>query len=99
LAIEEWLAAMTMALKTAPAFAGALAELPRLLKGYGETQARGLANYRMIFRSLVAPALQRGVTDADAIVLRKAVAAALADPEGVALKDSLQPFLTRGAVS
>ena len=37
--------------------AAALAELPRLLKGYGETQARGLRNYNSIFESSVAPAV------------------------------------------
>ncbi len=83
--IEQWLGAMRIALRDAPAFAGALAELPRLLKGYGETQARGLANYSAIFAALVEPALARGLSDADAPALRKAISAALADPEGEAL--------------
>ncbi len=39
-AITLWLDLMVQALPVAPSFAGALAELPRLLKGYGETQAR-----------------------------------------------------------
>jgi indolepyruvate ferredoxin oxidoreductase, beta subunit len=96
-AIEEWLKAMIIALNVAPDFAGALAELPRLLKGYGDTQARGFANYRAIFDSLISPALKRGVTSTDAQNLRKAVAAALADPEGVALQSTLHPFLIQGA--
>ena len=88
-AIEQWLSAMEKALLAAPAYAGALAELPRLLKGYGETQARGLANYTAIFSTLIVPALAHGVSDADASTLRKAIGAALADPEGVALHAAL----------
>lgn len=88
-AIEQWLSAMESALPSAPAYAGALAELPRLLKGYGETQARGLAHYTAIFSTLIAPALARSVTDADAAGLRKAISAALADPEGTALAVTL----------
>lgn len=88
-AIEQWLSVMEKALLAAPAYAGALAELPRLLKGYGETQARGLANYTAIFSTLIVPALAHGVSDADASTLRKAIGAALADPEGVALHAAL----------
>lgn len=84
-AIEPWLNAMEAALREAPAFAGALAELPRLLKGYGETQARGLQNYRAIFEACVMP----GASDALAPVLRAAISAALADPEGKALEVAL----------
>ena len=90
-AIERWLGAIEQALPAAPAYAGALAELPRLLKGYGETQARGLANYIAIFSRLVEPALARGVTEADAPALRNAIGAALADPEGNALSFTLSP--------
>ena len=88
-AIDRWLAAMSAALAASPAYAAALAELPRLLKGYGETAARGLRNYDAIFESRVASA----VTSKDfsgAAALRKAVAAALADPEHVALDAELK---------
>lgn len=88
-AIEHWLDAMETALRAAPAFAGALAELPRLLKGYGETQARGLANYRAIFDGVVRP----GPSDATTPALRAAMAAALADPEGKALETVLAATL------
>jgi indolepyruvate ferredoxin oxidoreductase, beta subunit len=91
-AIERWLGAMEGALPAAPATAGALAELPRLLKGYGETQARGLASYTAIFATLVVPALARGIADADAPALRKAIGAALADPDGKALETALTPI-------
>ncbi len=88
-AIERWLAAMTAALAASPAYAAALAELPRLLKGYGETQARGLRNYNAIFESRVAPAVAaKDFSGVDG--LRKAIAAALADPEAVALERELR---------
>lgn len=88
-AIERWLAAMSAALAMSPAYAAALAELPRLLKGYGETQARGLRNYQAIFASRVAPAI--AASDfSGASALRKAISAALADPEHVALDAELR---------
>jgi len=88
-AIERWLAAMSVALAASPAYAAALAELPRLLKGYGETQARGLRNYEAIFESRVAPAV--ATQDFSGVAgLRKAISAALADPEHVALDAELK---------
>ena len=88
-AIERWLAAMDAALAASPAFAAALAELPRLLKGYGETQMRGKRNYEAIFQTLVAPAQASG-DFSNVKKLRDAIAAALADPEHVALDAALK---------
>jgi indolepyruvate ferredoxin oxidoreductase beta subunit len=92
-AIDVWLAAMADALRRAPDFAGALAELPRILKGYGDTHLRGRANYDAIFAGLVRPALASARPGEATPALRKAIAAALADPEGrnlaVALADQL----------
>ena len=88
-AIERWLAAMSAALGASPAYAAALAELPRLLKGYGDTQTRGLRNYEAIFDSRVMPAAA-AKDFSDATALRKAIAAALADPEHVALDAELK---------
>lgn len=87
--IERWLVVMESALRDAPAYAGALAELPRLRKGYGETQARGLTNYTAIFERLVMPAAARGFSHAEAGDIRKAISVALADPEGDALFKAL----------
>ena len=81
-AIDTWLAAMRSALARGPAFAGALAELPRLLKGYGDTHLRGRTNYARIWTRIVEPALASADPDAAAPALRNAMAAALADPEG-----------------
>ena len=88
-AIERWLAAMRQALQGSPTFAGALAELPRLLKGYGDTHLRGRANYAAIWDGIVMPALTNGQLDAVAPKLRQAIAAALADPEGKTLRRAL----------
>ena len=87
--IERWLEAMTAALAKSPAFAAALAELPRLLKGYGETQARGQRNYDAIFETLVKPALAAG-DFSGARKLRSAISAALAAPERAALDAELR---------
>ncbi|MDF2115302.1 indolepyruvate oxidoreductase subunit beta family protein [Roseiarcaceae bacterium H3SJ34-1] len=88
-AIDLWLAAMRKALASSPAFAGALAEMPRLLKGYGDTHLRGRTNYAAIFSAIVAPALDAGRLDEAAGPLRNAVAAALADPDGKVLAKTL----------
>ena len=58
-------------------------------KGYGETQARGLANYTAVFDGLVMPAAAKGFADAEAADFRKVIGAALADPEGEALAKAL----------
>ncbi len=88
-AIDRWLAAMQAALVASPAFAAALAELPRLLKGYGETQARGQCNYDAIFDRIVASAIAVG-DFSGAKPLRAAISAALADPEHAALDVELR---------
>lgn len=89
-AIERWLAAMAQTLAHAPSFAGALAELPRLRKGYGDTQARGNRNYEAIFAGIVAPAVLARQEGEATPRLRAAIAAALADPNGLALA-TVQP--------
>ena len=83
--IEEWLRAFTAALPASAAFAGALAELPCLRKGYSDTMQRGLSAYSRIMEAIVRPALSSGVTVHDADRLRKAVAAATADERHAAL--------------
>ena len=83
--IEEWLRAFTAALPASAAFAGALAELPRLRKGYSDTMQRGLAAYSRIMEAVVRPALSSGAAADHADRLRKAVAAAMADERHAAL--------------
>ena len=83
--IEEWLRAFIAALPASAAFAGALAELPRLRKGYSDTMQRGLAAYSRIMEAIVRPALSSAAAADHADRLRKAVAAAMADERHAAL--------------
>jgi indolepyruvate ferredoxin oxidoreductase beta subunit len=78
-----WLGAMRQMLPQAPALALVLAGLPQVLKGYGDTQARGRLNYARLWAGHVVPALT-GLVDAQSATtaLRAALAATLSDPEG-----------------
>jgi len=86
--IDIWLDAMRCALAASPAYAAALAELPRLLKGYGDTMKRGRTNYEAIFSRLVQPAVSARDFSTHP-QLRKAISAALADPEAETLTKML----------
>ena len=67
-----------------------IAECARLIKGYGDTYKRGLANYRRITAAVIEPALARRMTPrAAADAVASARVAALADPEGDALSKTL----------
>ena len=90
-AIERWLAAIERVAAVGPAPAHALALCGRLIKGYGETHARGHANLDRIVATLAsADAVARFVAQPDgasslAAALDSAREAALADPDGKAL--------------
>ncbi|TAN48951.1 MAG: hypothetical protein EPN19_15220 [Betaproteobacteria bacterium] len=65
-----------------------IAACARLVKGYGDTHRRGLANFTAILDALVEnPATSDPAAQAAAI--RRAREAALADPEGKALQQDL----------
>jgi len=86
--IERWLAAVRAAAPHSTALALEIVACAGLLKGYGETQRRGRANFLAILDTLVenpAP----GDAAARAGAIRKAREAALADPEQKALEKSL----------
>jgi indolepyruvate ferredoxin oxidoreductase beta subunit len=86
--IERWLGALRDAQPKGTALAIEIAQCAGLLKGYGETHRRGLANFLAIFDALIEnPATADPVEQAAAI--RKAREAALADPEGLALERNL----------
>ncbi len=78
-AIAEWLDIMQSALRADPPFAEAFAELPRVLKGYSDTYARGLAAYERIMDRIARPASQTLEFDGHFAWLRASIAAALAD--------------------
>jgi indolepyruvate ferredoxin oxidoreductase beta subunit len=91
--IDDWLALIREAAGRDPALAGEIAECARLIKGYGETLRRGLANYERIRDALVVPALAGAAPAADAAALvRRAREAALADPDRTALDEVLDGF-------
>ncbi len=85
--IARWDAALREALALDAGLALEIARLPRLIKGYGDTHARGMASFTRILAGLVEPAVGEPAGRARAI--REAAAAALADPQGRALAQAL----------
>jgi indolepyruvate ferredoxin oxidoreductase beta subunit len=86
--IERWLALVSDAARRDPLLAREVADCARLIKGYGETHRRGKANFLAIVDALVEnPPTSDASEQANAI--RKAREAALADPEGKALGQTL----------
>lgn len=86
--LERWLTAVREAAVKDLALALEIAECGRLVKGYGDTYARGRGNFVRILDTLVAGTPGLGSTER-AIAVREARAAALADPEGRTLEQSL----------
>jgi indolepyruvate ferredoxin oxidoreductase, beta subunit len=81
--IEAWLADVTTAAGRSPDLALEIAECARLIKGYGDTHARGVGNYRKIEERVIRPALAGRIAVPAAIgAIAAARIAALADPEG-----------------
>ena len=88
--IESWLGIVAVAAHRDLALAREVAELARLIKGYGSTHRRGLANYDRILGALVMPALARTtIAPKAAERVARAREAALKDPEGKALSQTL----------
>jgi indolepyruvate ferredoxin oxidoreductase beta subunit len=87
--IGRWLDAIAGAAKRDPGLALEIALCGRLIKGYGETHKRGKDNFLRILDTLV----EGGAVPDDRArieAIRKAREAALADPEGRKLEQSLQ---------
>ena len=88
--IEGWLARIVLAATHSADLALEIAECARLIKGYGDTYARGLANYRAIEARVMHPALDGQIGPARAAdAVASARTAALVDPEGVSLAKCL----------
>ena len=67
-----------------------IAELARLIKGYGDTARRGIASYRRIESEIIEPALAGTLTAKVAVdAIANARVAALGDPDGDALSRML----------
>jgi indolepyruvate ferredoxin oxidoreductase beta subunit len=88
--IEGWLSLIREAARLSPELALEIVECARLIKGYGDTHARGLANYRAIETRLIRPALDGQIPLARAAdAIASARTAALVDPEGESLSRCL----------
>lgn len=92
-AIERWLATLSGTLARngpeAHRLAMEIAHCPRVLKGYGETWARGQRSFDTLMASLAAGAPADAMVDGAADRLRTAREAALRDPDGRQLASSL----------
>ncbi|HTG21976.1 MAG TPA: indolepyruvate oxidoreductase subunit beta family protein [Reyranella sp.] len=88
--IERWLAQIRAAAPLGVDLAREIAESARLIKGYGDTHRRGLANYRRIAADVIGPALAGRIpARAAADAVANARVAALADPDGESLSRTL----------
>ncbi len=90
--IESWLVAIEDAAQRDYALAIEIAGLQRLIKGYGDTHARGLHRYSVIMN--VYDKIKDGADAAEAIARLKA--AALKDEEGVAFAEALYTIVGDG---
>ena len=88
--IDNWLWLIREAAKHSGELALEVAECARLIKGYGDTHARGLANYRAIETRVIRPALAGQIPSARAAdAVASARTAALVDPDGESLTKCL----------
>ena len=89
-AIEAWLALIIEAARQSTELALEVTECARLIKGYGDTHARGTANYAAIEACVIRPALAGHIPLAQAAdAVASARTAALVDPEGESLAKCL----------
>jgi indolepyruvate ferredoxin oxidoreductase beta subunit len=96
--IEGWLALVAAAAALSGDLALEVAECARLIKGYGETHARGLGNFAKIEARVIRPALDGRYAGRAAIdAVAAARVAALADPEGERLDRTLAEIEARAA--
>jgi indolepyruvate ferredoxin oxidoreductase beta subunit len=88
--IESWLALIQEAAAHSGELAIEIAECARLIKGYGDTHKRGVANFRIIVERVIRPALSGDLPPARAVdAIASARTAALLDPEGEGLAKCL----------
>jgi len=97
-AIEAWLRLIVQAAPLSAELALEIVECARLIKGYGDTHKRGTANYRLIERELILPALAGVMPPRQAAeAIANARTAALLDPEGEALAKCLAEIQSRSS--
>lgn len=92
-AIDAWLADIAGAAAVDSGLARAVADCARLIKGYGGSHRRGQENFLAIRDILVSPALENRDNGARAaLAVDRARDAALADPDGAALRKLLNEY-------
>jgi indolepyruvate ferredoxin oxidoreductase, beta subunit len=95
-AIDAWLALIIEAGHHSADLALEITECARLIKGYGDTHKRGVANYRLIEVHVMRPALAGHIPMQLAIdATASARTAALVDPEGESLAKCLAQIDTQ----
>jgi indolepyruvate ferredoxin oxidoreductase alpha subunit len=88
--IDAWLRLVAEAAARSGDLAIEIAECARLIKGYGDTHARGSGNYRLIVAHVIEPALAGHMPIRQAVdAVASARTAALLDPEGEGLSRCL----------
>ena len=98
--IEDWLELMESASALNVNFAIEVAELARLIKGYGSTHRRGMRNYSRIVEEYVRPLIATGAVSSEATEqLRLARDAATSDPDGAALNKLLSEIQSPGTIA
>jgi indolepyruvate ferredoxin oxidoreductase, beta subunit len=96
--IEAWLSLVVAAASRSADLALEIADCARLIKGYGDTHARGRANFRKVDERVIQPALAGRYAVPLAIdAIAAARTAALADPEGERLEKTLEEIERRAA--
>ncbi len=96
--IESWLALVEEAAAADYNLALEIVECARLIKGYGDTLARGTGNFARITEVIIRPAIAGHVQGAAAAV-RRARESALADPDGNGLAEVLSELGAGGATA
>jgi indolepyruvate ferredoxin oxidoreductase beta subunit len=97
-AIESWLALIARAAPLSGALALEIADCARLIKGYGDTHARGMGNFAEIESRVIRPALAGAYAPAVAAdAVAAARIAALADPDGERLAKTLDEIERKAA--
>jgi indolepyruvate ferredoxin oxidoreductase beta subunit len=96
--IERWLSAIRSSIPIGAQLALEIAECARLIKGYGDTHARGTGNFLRLLETLIEGSPELAPPERTAR-LRQGREAALADPEGRALEQTLGGADTKPATA
>jgi indolepyruvate ferredoxin oxidoreductase beta subunit len=96
--IEAWLALVADAAAHSAELALEIVDCARLVKGYGDTLKRGMANYSLIEAHVIRPALAGHIPPRRAVdAVASARTAALLDPDGESLAKCLGEIETEQA--